>query len=369
MNVKFDKWGPEKVVIVSDKRIGLKGFLVIDNTTAGPGKGGIRMVSDVTVEEVANLARAMTWKNAMAGLPFGGAKSGIAANPRAMTKDKKMKIMRAFARALKHLVPNEYIAGPDMNTGEAEMAVFADENGLDSCTGKPAEMGGLPHELGSTGWGVYHSTITALKFLKMKVRGATVAIEGFGNVGTFTAKFLSKSGAKIVAVSDSKGTIYNPRGLDVEKLIKVKKERKTVTKYGGGKVLKSSALFGLKVDVLIPGARPNAINEKNYESIRAKLIVEAANIPMPVEIEEKLWKKKVTVVPDFVANAGGVISSYVEYIHGTPEQMFKMVEDKIKANTELVLERSKKMKVSPRSAALQIAQERVHRAMNYRNGL
>ncbi len=369
MNVKFDKWGPEKIVIVNDKRIGLSGFLVIDNTAAGPGKGGIRMVPDVTVEEVSKLARAMTWKNAMAGLPFGGAKAGIAANPRVLTRDKKMKLMRAFAKALKSLTPKEYIAGPDMNTGEAEMAVFADENGLDSCTGKPAEMGGLPHELGSTGWGVYHSTITALKFLKMKVRGTTVAIEGFGNVGTFTAKFLSEAGAKIVAVSDSKGTIYNPRGLNVEKLIKVKKEKRTVTKYGGGKVLKTKDLFGLKVDVLIPGARPNVINENNYKDVKAKLIVEAANIPMPVEIEEKLWKKKITIVPDFVANAGGVISSYVEHIHGTPEQMFKMVEERIKENTELVLERAKKMKISQRAAALQIAQERVKKAMAYRAGL
>ncbi len=365
MNVKVDKWGPEKVVIVNNKQIGLKGFLVIDNTAAGPGKGGIRMVPDVTLEEVAGLARAMTWKNAMAGLPFGGAKSGIAANPHAMTRDKKMKIIRAFARALKHLVPSEYIAGPDMNTGEAEMAVFADENGMDSCTGKPSEMGGLPHELGSTGWGVYHSTLTALKFLKMKVKGTTVAIEGFGNVGTFTAKFLSSAGAKIVAVSDSRGVVYNPRGLDVDKLIKVKKDRKTVIKYGG-KILKNSELFKLKVDVLIPGARPNVINESNYNDIKAKLIVEAANIPMTPEIESKLWKKKITIVPDFVANAGGVTSSYVESIHGTEDQMFKMVEERIIKNTELVLERSKKMKISTRLAALQIAEERVHRAMAYR---
>jgi len=369
MNVKVDEWGPEKIVIVNNKRIGLKGFLVIDNTAAGPGKGGIRMVPDVTLEEVARLARAMTWKNAMAGLPFGGAKAGIVANPHAMTKDKKMKLIRAFAKALKNLTPAEYIAGPDMNTGKVEMAIFADENGVDSCTGKPSEMGGLPHELGSTGWGVYQATITALKFLKMKVKRTTVAIEGFGNVGTFTAKFLSKAGARIVAVSDSKGTIYNPRGLDIDKLIKIKEEKKTVTKYGGGKILKNSQLFGLKVDVLIPGARPDSINEKNYNDVKAKLLVEAANIPIPLDIEEKLWKKKITIIPDFVANAGGVISSYVESIHGTENQMFKMVEEKITANTELVLKKAKELKISQRLAALKIAQHRVHRAMNYRVGL
>ncbi len=360
----YDEFGPEKIVQVYDPLTRMHGIVVIDNTALGPGKGGIRMVPDVTVEEVRRLARAMTWKCALASLPFGGAKSGIMADPRKMGTKEKERIVKAFSRALKPLIPKQYVAAPDMNMAEDAMRWFAEANGDPrACTGKPADIGGIPHELGSTGFGVFHATKVAVEHLGLELNNMSVAIEGFGNVGIFTAKFLSEHGAKIVAVSDSKGCIYNEDGLNIEKLIKIKQDTRAVKNYKPGKILESKELFGLAVDVLIPGARPDVITSENFAKVKAKIIVEAANIPMKNDIEEEFQKKGVLVVPDFVANAGGVISSYVEYIGGTPTDMFKMVEEKIKKNTKVVLQRARDNEVSPRKAAMSIAQERVKEAM------
>ncbi|OGI15784.1 hypothetical protein A3K63_00215 [Candidatus Micrarchaeota archaeon RBG_16_49_10] len=358
--IPVDSFGPERVLQVSDRKK-LYGFLVIDNTVLGPGKGGIRLAPGVTAEEVAGLARAMTWKNSIAGLPFGGAKAGILWDG----KTDKNELMRGFARALKPFIPEMYIAGPDMNTGEEQMKVFAEEIGTKKAsTGKPADMGGLPHELGSTGFGVAESAEVAAEYAGVKTEGATVAIEGFGNVGTFTAKFLSEKGMKIVAVSDSKGYVYEKGGLDVERLVKVKAEQGSVTKYKGAEVFsQQEKLFEMKVDILIPGARPNVIHEGNKGKVRARMIVEAANIPITKEIEEEYHKKGVLVVPDFVANAGGVISSYVEYIGGNEKEMFKTVREKVRANTKKVLDESRSKGISPRDAALKIAKERILKAM------
>jgi glutamate dehydrogenase (NAD(P)+) len=358
--IKKDEIGPEKVVKVSDKKTGMKGFLVIDNTKRGPGKGGIRMTPAVTVEEVAKLARVMTFKTAMADLPFGGAKAGIVADDRKLTREQKKAVVQAFSKALRPYSPGRYIAAPDMNTAEEEMRWFAEANGdMRSCTGKPADMGGIPHELGSTGFGVAHAAGVAIKHKGLDIKKTTFAVEGFGNVGWFAAKFLTGWGAKLVAASDSRGTIYNPEGLDFRKLAETKKEQGTVTAYRPGKVLQSEKLFELPADVLIPAAIPNSINEKNWKKIKAKIIVEGSNIPSTPEIEEKLYKKGILVVPDFVANAGGLISSYVEYIGGEPSRVFRLVEEKITKNTGLVLEKSEKEGKSPREAAMEIVMRRV----------
>ncbi len=356
-----DEFGPEKVVQVFDRKSGARGVLVIDNTALGPGKGGIRMVPDVTAQEVIGLARAMTWKNALAGIPFGGAKSGIAADPK---KVDKASIMAGFARSIAQYVPSQYIAGPDMNTTEKEMAAFANAlSNPKASTGKPAGMGGLPHELGSTGFGVAQSTRVACEFAKLDIAGATVAIEGFGNVGTFTMKFLSEMGAKIVAVSDSKGVAYHESGLDYQKMMETKAGRGTVTAYEGAKALSDAELFSLPVDILIPGARPDAIHEGNVDSVKAKLLVEAANIPMVPALEDRLASRGILVVPDFVANAGGVISSYVEFAGGTREEMFEMVRSKVTENTRMVLSSAASGNITPRAAALGIAKQRVSDAM------
>jgi glutamate dehydrogenase (NAD(P)+) len=360
-----DEFGFEKIIEVYDQRTGMQGVCAIHNTARGPGKGGIRMVPDVTVEEVMGLARAMTWKNAMADLPFGGAKSGIRADPRKLTPQQKEEQMRAFARKIKEVVPSLYIAGPDMNTTEREMAQFSDEIGTHrACTGKPSSMGGLPHELGSTGFGVAVSTKMAVEHAGKSLSGMTVAIEGFGNVGTFTMKYLHGFGATVVAVSDSKGTIHDAHGLDYNELVRTKEEKGTVTAYGKGEKLDTGKLFELPVDIIVPGARPDVINPGNVDRIKAKFVAEAANLPAKYEVEKVLMKKGVTVLPDFVANAGGVISSYCETMGWNSSTMFKVVEDKIKNNTKAMLERAKDN--DTRKAAMEIARERVFEAMEFR---
>jgi len=370
-----DKFGPEYVIEVYDKKVGLKGILIIDSRALGPGKGGIRMTPTVDVVEVFRLARTMTWKCALTELPFGGAKAGIKASVEDIkNKERKKALIQAFSKALKPLVPKLYIAGPDVNTGEQEMQWFFEANGdWRACTGKPAtvcmrlfgkpgEKCGIPHEFGSTGFGVAHATVVAAGHIGLAIKGASVSIEGFGNVGTFTSKYLSDFGAKIAAVSDSKGVIYNEEGLDIEKLHDVKEKTGSVVNYKPGKVLPSKEIFELNVDVLIPGALSDAITEDNVNNVKAKIVVEASNIPTTPEMEEILHKRDILVVPDFVANAGGVVSSYAEYRGYNPKKMFDLVERKIKRNVKIVLKSAKKENVKPRDAALKIVQERVRKA-------
>ena len=362
---KEDEFGFEKIVEVYDEKTGMQGVCVIHNSARGPGKGGIRMVPDITTEEVMGLAKAMTWKNAMADIPFGGAKSGIKANPKEITPEKKEEIVRAFVRKIAELMPDQYIAGPDMNMTEVEMAQMADElKNPKITTGKPTEMGGLPHELGSTGFGVFVATRVTIEHLGLDPKTLTAAIEGFGNVGTFTMKFLTEMGVKVVAVSDSKGTIYDENGLDYETLMKTKKEKRTVTAHDKGKVLGTKDIFELPVDILIPGARPNVITSENVDKVKAKIVSEAANLPIPYETELVLMKRGITVIPDFVANAGGVISSWCETEGIDAERMFKIVEEKVSNNTKVMLEHAEKIDgKDTRKAALEIAEKRVRDAM------
>ncbi len=353
-----DEFGPEYVLEVFDAKTGMQGVMVIDNTARGPGKGGIRMVPDITTEEVMGLARAMTWKNALADIPFGGAKSGIKFDPKSPLKQEAV---RAFAEKVGLMVPKLYIAGPDMNMTEKEMATFADQlKNPKAATGKPSSMGGLPHELGSTGYGVALCTKVAVEHQGKSLDGMSVAIEGFGNVGTFTMKFLTEWGAKVVAVSDSKGTIYDENGLDYNALMETKKEKGTVTAHGSGRKLEAKELFGLPVDILIPGARPDVITAENVDSVKAKIVSEAANIPMAYEVEKKLMGREVLVLPDFLANAGGVISSYCETMGWDEKKMFEVVTEKITNNTKLVMERMKEN--DARAAAMDLARERVRGA-------
>ena len=357
--VEFDAFGPEKIIEVYNPKVGMRGFVVIDSLALGPGKGGIRMTPTVSLDEVAKLARIMTWKCALADLPFGGAKSGIIADPRKISKEKKKEIIESFSKSLKFAVPDLYVAAPDINTAEEEMGWFAKANGnKKSCTGKPKKMGGLPHELGSTGFGVAQAAFVALKHMKKNIEGATFAVEGFGNVGTSVAKFLTEAGAKLVAVSDSKGSIYIKEGMNYEKLIKVKEKTGSVINYDGKKSSCGNIIHA-HVDVLITAAIPDVIKVDDVDSIKAKLIVEGSNIPMTEQVEMLLHKKGILIVPDFVANAGGGISSYVEYIGGNEKKMFSMVEQKIKKNTEMVLNLAKKKNTYPRAAAVEIAEKRV----------
>ncbi len=358
----FDEFGPEKIIEVYHPKSGMKGILCIDNLSLGPGKGGIRMTPTVSQEEVFRLARTMTWKNSLANLPFGGAKSGIIADPNEFDMKKKKEIVEAFAEALKVVSPSEYVAAPDINMGEKEMEWYYKKNGSKkSVTGKPKKFGGLPHELGSTGFGVYHSLLVAAKYAKLDIRKSTVAIEGFGNVGWFVAKFLAPYCKKIIAVSDSRGVIYNKDGLDFKKLAEVKKKEGTIAAYKPGQVLPSNDILDINADILVTAAVPDLVKEGDVDRLKFKMIVEGSNIAMTPEVESLIYKKGILVVPDFVANAGGVISSYVEYINGSEKKMFEMVEQKIKMNTKKVLDLAKRKKIMPRDAAMEIATARVRK--------
>ena len=240
------------------------------------------------------------------------------------------------------------------------MEWFAKKNGdKRSCTGKPKKMGGLPHELGSTGFGVYHAALVATPYVKIDLNKCTVAIEGFGNVGWFAGKFLSEQGSKIIAVSDSRGVIYNNRGLNFKKLDETKKKKGSVTEYGDGVVLPNEKILDIKADVLVTAAVPDLIKEKDVDRLNFKMIVEGSNIAMNDSTEELCYRRKILVVPDFVANAGGVISSYVEYINGKEKEMFEMVKKKISTNTKIVLDNSFKNNIKPRDSAMEIAVARV----------
>ena len=369
----MDSFGPEYSLKLYDPKTKMTGFLVIDNTVLGPGKGGIRMTPDVTEEEVFRLARTMTWKNALFGLPFGGAKAGIVWPKEA--KDRKKELIQSFARLVKPLTPKKYIAGPDVGTGEQEMAWFVEATGdWRSATGKPENLCrraygkqwpkcGLPHEFGSTGWGVAQAAKTTIESLGMKLEGATVAIHGFGNVGTFAFHFLTEMGAKVVALADSKNAIFSPDGFDQKKINRLIEKGKPLKEYADAKKISARRFWGLPVDILIPASVTNVINETNKDLIKAKVIIEAGNIPMSEKIEAELNKRCVFILPDFVANGGGVISSYAEHRGFHPEKMLETVRKKIVKVTKQVVQEAFKEKRSAREIALEMAKKHLIRTL------
>jgi len=353
---------PEYIITVTDSKIGMEGYLVIDNTTLGPGKGGIRMTPDVTAEEVVRLAQTMTWKNALADIPFGGAKAGIKWPGGSM--ELKKQFVQSFAKRIKPFIPDLYIAGPDVNTGEREMKWFVEAIDLfKGATGKPidycSEHGcGIPHEVGSTGFGVAQATKVAAELANIDIKGATVSIHGFGNVGTFAYRFLTEMGAKIIAIADKESVIFSKEG--IKNLEDVIKNKQCLSHYkGDAKKITHEEFWKVPVDILIPASVTDVINNDNKNNIKAKIIVEGANIPMTEDIEQEFIEKGVLVVPDFIANAGGVISSYSEYMGHKVEEMFKIVEQKITKITKNVCSECIKSKCNPREIGLEIAKNKL----------
>jgi glutamate dehydrogenase/leucine dehydrogenase len=339
-----DDLGPEKVVHIYEPQSGLRAIVAVDNTACGPAIGGVRMAADVSAEEVFRLARAMTLKNAAAALPHGGGKSGILADPH--TADRP-RLVRAFARTSRNLT--DYIPGPDMGTDEACMAWLFDEIGR--AVGLPRVLGGIPlDEIGATGYGLAHCAEAAARFCDLRLKGAAVAIEGFGNVGKHAARFLAELGTTLVAVSDSRGAVYDPEGLDIAHLAACKRESGTVAAYPRGRKLPVAELLTMPCDILVPAARPDYIHGGNAGAIRAKLLLQGANIPATAEAEAMLHWRGVLVVPDFIANAGGVICAAVEYQGGTEATAFEQIAQKIQHNTEAVLTRSRREGIEPRRA-------------------
>lgn len=362
MKLMRSKTTPEIYLTVEDKSIGMTGFLVVESTAVGPGKGGMRMTPNVTIEEVARLADTMTWKNSLFELPFGGAKSGIVWG--GGSDELKEQFVRSFARQIKKYIPKQYVAGPDVNSGEQEMVWIADELKLwGASTGKPSKycetkngkkFCGLPHELGSTGYGVAVSTAVTAKILEMDPSKTTVGIHGFGNVGTFAAKHLLETGFKVVLIAGSKGAVYRPKGFTVAEVEAVIARNQTLADLPGQK-LTDDQFWATPVDVMIPASVTNVINETNLKTIQTKLIVEGGNIPMIEDIEQQLHRHGVVIVPDFVANGGGIISSYAELQGFSPEAMFELVTDKISRATTEVMEKSISASHYARDVAIKLA--------------
>ncbi|MDX2464665.1 MAG: Glu/Leu/Phe/Val dehydrogenase dimerization domain-containing protein, partial [Porticoccus sp.] len=267
-----DELGPAKIIHIHEPSINLKAILVIDNVAKGPSIGGVRMASDVTVEECVRLARAMTMKNAAAGLPHGGGKAVLYGDPK-MPKDEKQQLIRALACSLRNV--EEYIFAPDMGTDEECMAWVKDEIGR--VVGLPREVGGIPlDEIGATGWGLSHVTDVALRYGDFPLEGARLVIQGFGAVGRNTARFLMEKGAVLVAVADSCGAVHDPNGLNFDTLIELKQAGKTVSDYPGGKAIDRDAVIDVECDIWIPAARPDVIHADNVHRLNTKLVIEGA---------------------------------------------------------------------------------------------
>ena len=354
-----DDLGPAKIILIHEPTCGLKGVLVVDNVAAGPSIGGLRMAQDVSVEECFRLARAMTMKNAAAGLPHGGGKSVIFGDPRMAQADKE-RLIRAMACALAD--ERDYIFGPDMGTDEQCMAWVKDEIGR--AVGLPREVGGIPlDEIGATGWGISHATDVALRYCDFALAGARVVIQGFGAVGKHAMRFLAQQGAVLVAASDTCGTIHDPAGLDIAALTTLKAAGKSVVDHGQGKKLERDATLDIECDIWIPAARPDVINEANVSRLKTRLIIEGANIPITPAAERMLHERGVLCVPDFIANAGGVICAAVEYRGGSQSEAFAVIEEKLRRNTEEVLAMARERGILPREAAVNLAASRVRKAM------
>ncbi len=355
-----DEVGPEKIVTVHEPRCGLEGIVVIDNSAAGPTMGGIRMAPDVTVEEVCRLARAMTWKNAMARLRHGGGKAGIRANPRTANREA---LIRQFGRAIRQLA--DYIPAPDMGTNETAMAWIRDEGGRS--VGLSRSLGGIPlDQTGSTGFGLAIAAEVAEEVGVVTLEGATVSIQGFGNVGRPAARFLEERGARLVAVTDLDGAVHDPDGIDIDELAATMDATGGVTAYPRGRRLEGDAFLDLDVDFFVPAARPDVIDSGNASRAGCRVVLQGANIPVTPAGERILHDRGILSIPDFVANAGGIICGAVEYAGGSERQAFERIEDTVRGNTREVLERSRAEGCLPRDAAMSIARRRVSEVMAYR---
>jgi len=349
------------------------GYRVQYNITLGPAKGGIRYHPDVTLDEVTALAAWMTWKCAVAHVPFGGGKGGVVCDPTRMSRRELEALTRRYvAEIIDAIGPEKDVPAPDVNTNDQIMAWVMDTYSMHVghtstavVTGKPIEMGGSLGRREATGRGVMIVTREAAKHLGFDIKGARVAVQGFGNVGSVSADLLSKIGAKIVAVTDWKGGVYNGNGLDVTKMLDYAKQHKTIDGFPGGETIENEQLFALDVEVLVPAALENQITLDNAPTIGARVVAEGANGPTTPEAHKHLHERGIFVIPDILANAGGVTTSYFEWVqdrHGyfwEEEEVNKRLEAKMVEAFDDVLKTSMKYKTDLRTAAYIVAINRV----------
>jgi glutamate dehydrogenase (NAD(P)+) len=349
------------------------GYRVQYNITLGPAKGGIRYHPDVNLDEVTGLAAWMTWKCAVAHIPFGGGKGGIVCDPTKMSMREIEALTRRYtAELIDAIGPEKDVPAPDVNTNEQIMAWFMDTYSMHVghtetavVTGKPVEMGGSLGRREATGRGVMIIAREAAAHLGFSLDGARVAVQGFGNVGSVAAELLSALGAKIVGVTDWKGGVFNASGLDIAKLVAYNREHKTVEGFPEGEALTNEELFKLDVDVLIPAALENQITMDNVKDIKARMIIEGANGPTRPDADNALYDRGVFIVPDILANAGGVTVSYFEWVQDrygyfwTEKEVVERLEAKMVEAFDDVLATSKKHNVDMRTAAYIVAINRV----------
>ena len=371
---------PEKQIIVSvpvmmdNGEVDVfTGYRVLYNTSRGPAKGGIRFDMQVNLEEVKALAAWMTWKCAVVNLPFGGSKGGVICDPLKMSAGELERLTRRYTAAIiQTLGPDSDVPAPDVNTNERVMAWIMDTYSMHVghtvtavVTGKPVEMGGSLGRREATGRGVMIVANEALKHLGMKVAGTSVAVQGFGNVGSVAASLLAKEGCKIRGIGDRTGGIWNKNGIDIDAAIQHVRQHKTLEGFTGGEAISNEQLLTSEVDVLVPAALENVITSKNAKNIRAKIIVEGANGPTTAGADSILAEKAIFVVPDILANAGGVTVSYFEWVQDrggyfwSEETVNDRLNDIMTRSFADVLKLATLHKVDMRTAAYMVSISRV----------
>ena len=375
---------PEEILTVSmpmrmdDGRLEVfTGYRVHHNSARGPMKGGIRYHPNVTLDEVKALAMWMTMKCAVAGLPYGGSKGGIRCNPKEMSAGEIERLTRKYAAAIADFVgPDKDIPAPDVGTDAQTMAWFADEYYKikrmvlpEVITAKPLSIGGSKGRGAATGRGLYFVVVEAANTYGIELKGARVSIQGYGKVAKPAAMFLHEIGCKIVAVSDSRGGVYNPDGMDPKELSEFKAKNGTVVGFPGAEEIPTTGPLTVDCDILIPAALENQITKDNAYDVKAKLIAEGANGPTTPEAHEILVERGVVVIPDILANAGGVSVSYLEWVQNrmgyywTEEEVDKRLKTIMTNAFRDVYETSKKYETDLRTAAYVLALSKVYDAM------
>jgi len=350
-----------------------EGYRVIHNDILGPSKGGVRFAPDITLDEVRALAAWMTWKCAVVNIPFGGAKGGVKCDPMKLTVVELEKITRRYtANLLDILGPERDIPGPDMNTNEQIMAWIMDTYSMHVkrtetavVTGKPLILGGSLGRREATGRGCMVVTLSAMERLKMKPSATTVVVQGFGNVGSVAAKLLREQGCKIIGISDISGAYYEGKGIDIPKAIEYVSKNKTLDGFPLAEKISHTELFELECDVLIPAARENQITARNAGKIKAKIITEGANGPTTAKADPILQSKGTMVIPDILANAGGVTVSYFEWVQDrigyfwSLDRVNRRLDRMMRTAFDTVYQASERYNVSLRLAAYIIAIDKV----------
>lgn len=359
------------------------GYRVQHSLERGPAKGGIRYHPDVDLDEVTALAMWMTWKCAVVNIPYGGAKGGVVCDPHAVSLTELERITRRYISEIGIIIgPEKDIPAPDLGTNPQVMAWIMDTFSMNVghsvpgvVTGKPLDIGGSLGRFEATGRGVVYITEQVCKYLKVDLGHSTIAVQGFGNVGSNAARIFYREGKKVVAVSDVKSGIYNPKGIDINALVKYRWEKKTIEGFPGTKTISNKELLELPCDILVPAAIENQITSENAGRIKAKIIVEGANGPTTPEADRILQDRGIFVVPDILANAGGVTVSYFEWVQSLQEYFWKEDEVNKKLNDIMtdafksvikMMEKYKSEKIDMRTAAMMVAVSRVAEAARLR---